>query len=980
MNRPIDPDDFIENIRSNDLSPSEPATSRRRNPSLGEESVRLPGDGVFHPPFDPDLVSEGEFQEVRPEGSDQPEQTEPPVDWEAILGNSPCSAAATQPAEITPSIHSAPDPDKLSASESRRNKAEELFNDLDPFPPEVDYPNSEGSLPDPMPGLDDSSFIDQTAEELKMSTVNGQIYDSPDEPRVYVHALEAQLTADDAIKLGINDISSDSVIASSHQMMETGTDETVFLRADYRPKPAFRDHIEEYRYKVENGIPMKNKTGSGLLNRILNNQRWILPVIGIGFMLLALETRSPTLLMLCGGLFMIIGVSGWLSTLQDQPDAKQQPDQKPELTDSDRARLKLADEKGRSHTFAEVSVRLVSIGKNDSDRAIQAVAQALSSNLSGSYQDLQWAKVKTPLDAVLGLPSDATVNLSDDEMSRFLAPPDDDVLNRGVNITRSVRPVLPEVMPVVIDDPRLPAKGIVSIGYLDTGEGRAPIGLENAGLDTHAWITGGTGTGKSTLATHYINGLVRSDYPVVLLDPHGALAMDVIELISLTYPERIDDIVLVDLKDEDHVAAINPLDIQTTDDIDDAVSQVIAMLSSFDTSATPRGVVYAELMLSAMCEANLLLPAEEKLSLLHCSPFFRDAELRHQIVELSSDPRILAKFDVDDGDFEKLSEKEQLEHIQAIIRAFDGLLKNRRFSRFFSTINRLDLPCLIKQNKIILLKLDAFGGANSNKLGEIVASMMMPMVMRAMNDNALITDGGKQGVRIVVDEAPAVIQGDEMVEGIVRTLAEARKYDAGLTLISQYPKQFPAALREGLFANVYTKIALNTGANSVAGLDKAMSGGRVVTAKDLGDLPPYHAYANFKVQRGGQKQDTGPFLITTLPPLKAAKGSNASRAVLRSISRVRSNSRLLVSIPVAEADQRIDESHSMETIKETLQALLRARAAEQPDQTPAPLITDPIPTGTTTNNSVSDRTAEIDDDFISAEPLPGFDDGMKDAL
>ena len=71
-------------------------------------------------------------------------------------------------------------------------------------------------------------------------------------------------------------------------------------------------------------------------------------------------------------------------------------------------------------------------------------------------------------------------------------------------------------------------------------------------------IGGKSGEGKSTLMQHLALRSMREKKGLILIDPHGDLAEQVLRLVPA---ERFDDVVFIDLSDEAFACGINPLDV-----------------------------------------------------------------------------------------------------------------------------------------------------------------------------------------------------------------------------------------------------------------------------------------------------------------------------------------------------------------------------------------------------------------------------------
>ncbi len=120
-----------------------------------------------------------------------------------------------------------------------------------------------------------------------------------------------------------------------------------------------------------------------------------------------------------------------------------------------------------------------------------------------------------------------------------LPPPDDATVPE-----LDLRCVRPAVLPLAL--PREPLAAIgrdrhAADGFLLGREpGGRPVALSGRALARHLYVLGATGTGKSTLLARLAEHLLPQERAFVLLDPHGDLAGEVLDLVP---PARRRDVV-----------------------------------------------------------------------------------------------------------------------------------------------------------------------------------------------------------------------------------------------------------------------------------------------------------------------------------------------------------------------------------------------------------------------------------------------------
>lgn len=97
---------------------------------------------------------------------------------------------------------------------------------------------------------------------------------------------------------------------------------------------------------------------------------------------------------------------------------------------------------------------------------------------------------------------------------------------------------------------------------IDMQGNQRPIGLDEKGRMRHMYITGMTGTGKSTIIENMIIDDIESGRALILIDPHGELVDNVLAKVSAT---KRDDIFVLNPSDIQHPFGMNLLEITSAD-------------------------------------------------------------------------------------------------------------------------------------------------------------------------------------------------------------------------------------------------------------------------------------------------------------------------------------------------------------------------------------------------------------------------------
>ena len=486
-----------------------------------------------------------------------------------------------------------------------------------------------------------------------------------------------------------------------------------------------------------------------------------------------------------------------------------------------------------------------------------------------------------------------------------------------------------------VADYRNPEPGLIPIGLV----GDEPKAMGHKEISRHLLVVGKPGSGKSTWAEWECLSLAKAGGPLILIDPHGQLADNVLLGLCAFCPERVKDILMVDVGGgDDYTLAYNPIaGVQSEEDVEVAVQSVMAMLAEHFTEASaPRAYSHALNAITAMASANMLIEDPiAQLTMLDVPEFFslEDDELRTMI----ADPAICASANVQqaygaEGRYGNLSKKDQLAESSPVIQRFHRISLSKTFARVFATENRLDWNRMLSEDRIVLLKMARHkGGRSGRELGNMLSNMVLPAIISELQNL-------DRGASIVIDESPVVARGN--AAELKEILAEARKYRVGLTLLAQYPGQFSDAdssLEEAILMNTNTKAAFTLDGDTEKRLVNSLGEGSL-SPQDFTLLPDYNFYANVLIDDGSYKGKSGPFLARGFPPIDAdipAEVTNGGAKLAKDPTirarqlEVIERSRQEVCVKTTVADSRLDTRKRTALIKTALARVLAERTAQR---------------------------------------------------
>jgi hypothetical protein len=869
------------------------------------------------PPADPDQfypdIEEAEIVDVANLPANLRETPAPPAPSAVEAAMAEIEADAQQP-----SAPAAPAPpiDTTPVSEVE----EPAPGDDELVPPEDDLAIWEQAVAatDDLEPLDDDGALDEpTAEDLALAA----------EPtkRLVIRSRRAVLSGPTYLPL-LDKSDALHEDAFSHILSDMGSiqpGEYALVNFTMRPAPAYRQQASQWIAATKAGEEV-NKTpaalkGLGALGKFIG---FFLKLISFTIRRVFHEARGGE------------EAPRWNRNEQD-PQA-----QTFQLDGPAKDRVKQAENKIKdNNVHMEIALRATAFStvSEDDVPAVEASLEAIADNMTAgfsslgtSHQAIAWKRADDEgIDALIArFDGNEDFVLGNTEIANIVHPPDGFTRPHGVKVRRGVTPLYPQIPGPIIPDQVHPPVGVIPMGLIDRyGDSERLVGVPAQLLDQHMLVLGKTGVGKSVWLATLALGLINSGYPLILLDPHGTpkpskpgLADMLVNYICTYYPNRIDDIVYINLADPLYSPGGNLLDVDGEAAFESATSQTLNMMTQFAFSASqaPRAVMYTDPALKALMSANQYLSPENKLSLLHVSNFFTDPDFRDLVMDFCDIQSVKDMFGPDKG-FNKLPEKQQQEHAQAIVRAFQMISNSTGLSRFFATENKMDFGRYISQNKIVICNLGSFG--NNAVVGKMVANILFPALLRSMaNWGEVLDKDGLPGPRVIVDEAPTVYKGQEDIPSI---LAECRKFDLGLISAAQFLDQFTSDQKEALTGNTASKVGFKHDARKTCGVEESIAPDGELSKADFARLPRFTMYADYPAN---EDDTTGPHLLYSPAPLPFADAQTLEAARKRVIE----NSRREVGVAISVADDRRNGPGFIDRPMDELRVQKMKMTGEQP--------------------------------------------------
>jgi hypothetical protein len=404
-----------------------------------------------------------------------------------------------------------------------------------------------------------------------------------------------------------------------------------------------------------------------------------------------------------------------------------------------------------------------------------------------------------------------------------------------------------------------------------TGQPVEPVGLPIRDAAFHTHLLGPTGSAKSTVMLSLITADMDAGLGVLVLDPKGDLATDVLARVPA---KRRGDVVVIDPTNVSPVG-FNPLRGPAGQEAVTADTLLATFQSLF---AQHWGIRSADILTAAF----LTLARIPGASLLWLPPLLTDPTFRRRVLAQVDDPLGVGAFW---ARYETKRPDQQAEEIAPVLNKLRQLILRPGLRAVLGQSDpKFDIGELFTKRRIVVVNL------NRGLLGADAARLLGTLLLGQLWSRILARQASplthRHIVSVYIDEVHDFLAG--LPGDLSDALAQARSLGAAFTVANQYLAQLSPAMRQALETNARSKIYFGlsgtdatTAARSAPGLD----------AQDFMLLPPFHAYTHL-IQAG---RPTGWFLTATHP----APPANGEGAELYA------GSHELYGVPAARTEQAI---------------------------------------------------------------------------
>jgi len=368
----------------------------------------------------------------------------------------------------------------------------------------------------------------------------------------------------------------------------------------------------------------------------------------------------------------------------------------------------------------------------------------------------------------------------------------------------------------------------VLLGHCEYADTKQPVCIPDDLRFHHAHIIGTTGTGKTYALKRVIQSDIKAGHGVAVIDPHGQLVWDIMELVP---SEFVDKVIYFNPGDPDYIPVWNPFNCGNIS-IDRIAMDITDSFKSFVTGWGHR----LEHLLRQAILGVLHLPGGSFFDVSNI--LRRGSDESNQLIEqiLSCAENTLVKnfWKYDFGHYNSGDVQPVYHKLSAFMTTFTvQLMLSQKLSSF-------KLNDIMKTGKILLIDL--------SKIGTEVKKVLGCLILSLLNSTAMSRDYIKNYESLL----PFHIHCDEahmfVTDALEDIIAQVRKAKVSMTLAHQYMDQFERT-KVGALTGMGSKIVFGVNDSDATQLKKAMLG--KVEVNDLVSLDRTQAIAriNNKIVR-----------------------------------------------------------------------------------------------------------------------------------
>lgn len=405
--------------------------------------------------------------------------------------------------------------------------------------------------------------------------------------------------------------------------------------------------------------------------------------------------------------------------------------------------------------------------------------------------------------------------------------------------------------------------------------GRVDVRLTSEARLRHCYITGATGSGKTSLMLSAALQDIAEGHGACVIDPHGH---NLYSRVLANIPEaRRKDVINFDCSRPDPGWSFNMLQHSSEGEkyrIVDSFLEIFGQLFDLKTTGGPIFEMYFRTALT-------LVMSDPKATLADFMKFYQDKDYRNYCISLCKDPFVCATWE---RTVNSAGGEMSLSNVSPyIVSKLSPFLFNRQIRAIVSARETtLDFSTLVRERKILVVNLakGSLGPLASSFIGMLFIEKILRAAMNPEN-----MPKGDRNLYLYLDEFQNLATA-----GTAEMLAEARKYRVGVMAANQCLGQLPRNVLKAILANVGNVLSFRVGPQDAELMEEYFQ--PAFSKADLISLPVGAAAASI-VSTAGDKPapfylSTANGLAMTIPPVPCpAEGEADEKSPAKAVKTVK---------------------------------------------------------------------------------------------
>lgn len=342
----------------------------------------------------------------------------------------------------------------------------------------------------------------------------------------------------------------------------------------------------------------------------------------------------------------------------------------------------------------------------------------------------------------------------------------------------------------------------------------------------HTYIIGKTGTGKSEFLKDMVLQDIEAGHGVAVIDPHGDLVDDVLQLMP---PERAEDVIYFNPSDIARPMGLNIMEAETEEQMHFVASSIIGLMYKlYDPHHT--GIVGPRFE-HAIRNAMLTIMCKPGSTFIEMVRILTDTKFVEEYLPLVKDGMVKRYWT---DQIANTSDFHKSEVMDYIVSKFGKFVTNKTMRNIIGQpYSSFDFRKAMDEKKIVLCNLSK--GILGEEDAKFLGLILVPKILAAAMSRQNVPMDQRPDFFLYVDEFQ-----NFATEDFAAILSEARKYRLNLIVANQFIGQIDEEIKNAVFGNVGTMVSFRIGVTDANFLQHEFA--PTFNENDLSNVEKYHAY------------------------------------------------------------------------------------------------------------------------------------------